>query len=175
MPPLFTGTIPKNYNEHLFVDFGTIDTPDWQEFCKGITSRGVDISEDTEEYYDFCGRGSPDTDVTTQTVTRNYTGYRALGDPAQDHVFLDLLYNLDLRNVRYIRYYDNPPTSWTTPTPRGNGWQGNGKITIADDGSGDATARQNIDFSILEEGYPTRGTVAVDPDTNIPTFTPLAP
>lgn len=172
----FTGTRPKNFNERVFVNFNTTtgEEAEWHELCHGILSRGNDFGEETEEYYYFCGEGSPETDVTGQTVTRNYTGHRFLGDTAQDIIFLDKLYDTGNRNVQYIRFYENPPASWTGPPARGNGWMGYGTLQIADDGSGDTNVRQNIDFSITENGAPTRGTVTVDAESNVPTFTPLA-
>lgn len=172
----FVGTIPRNFNERIFINFntGSGETAEWHELCHGILSRGVDISQDTEEYSYLCSEGSSETIVSGQTVTRNYTGHRFLGDTAQDIIFLDKLYDIGDRNVQYIRYYENPPASWATSPARGNGWQGFGTLQISDDGSGDASVRQNIDFSITENGTPTRGTVTVDSDTNIPAFTPLA-
>ena len=112
-------------------------------------------------------RGTSDVESSSQTITRTFSGNRFLGDPAQDSIFIDRMYSLDNRQVEFMEYHDNAPTSWAD---KGNGYKGLANIQISDDGGGDAGSRESIEFSLLYAGRPTRGTVTIAADTGVPTF-----
>lgn len=170
MPGTFAGTKPKAFNRHFWINLGASDTPEWVELSHGISSRGVDVAEETEEYYYMSGRGTADVESSSQSITRTFSGNRFLGDPAQDAIFIDMMYSLDGRAVEFLDYYDNPPASWAD---KGNGYKGMANVQIADDGGGDAGARESIEFSLLYSGQPVRGTVEVAEDEG-PVFTELS-
>lgn len=177
MAGTFAGTKPKAFNRHFWINIGTADTPEWVEICNGISSRGVDVSEDEEKYYYMCGRGSADVESSSQSITRTFTGNRFLGDPAQDAIFIDKMYTLDNRQVEYLDYYDNPPESWNVGKEgsRGNGYKGVASVKVSNDGGGDTGARESIGFSLLYSGLPTRGTVTFESSGAAPTFEALTP
>lgn len=158
---------PKAYNKRFFLNFGTSEAPKWYEVARGITSRGNNFSESSETYYPMDQRGTAEIETASQSVSRTWSGFRVIGDEAQDAILIDALYDLDKRNVEYIEYYDNVTTG-------DNGWKGNGSITISDDGSGDTANRETIGIGLNIIGKPTRGTVALDTadGTNKITFTP---
>lgn len=168
-PGEFVGAKPKAYNRHFAINIGTSGAPEILEICHGISSRGNNISEDTEEYNYMCGRGSSESEITEQTVVRTFNGNRFIGDPAQDAIFIDRMYDMNKREVEYYDWYDNMPS--TMLTEKGNGWKGTGTIVITDDGSGDAPARETISFNLNQSGAPTRGTVTKTEDSI--TFAPL--
>ncbi len=145
---------PKNYNRVFLIDIGSADTPNIVPLAAGITSHGSSISESTEKYYYMDQRGTAETDLTGQEVSRSFSGHRIKGDAAQDYILDELLYDLDGRSVTFYDYDD-----MVTGGP--NGWKGSAVIQIADDGSGDTAARQNISFTLYLSGKPERGTVAL--------------
>lgn len=150
---------PKAYNRRFFINIGTSELPSWVELARGISSRSNSFSEETENYYYMDGRGTAETDPTTQTVTRTFSGNRVIGDEAQDYLFFDNIYDLDKRVVQFIEFYDNMPAG----AP--NGWQGTYTLSITDDGSGDATARESIGINASINGIPQRGTVTMENGT----------
>lgn len=158
---------PKTYNRHFLIDIGTEGAPKWAELARGITSRGSSVNEDTQNYYDMAGRGTAETETTGQTVTRSFTGFRVFGDEAQDEVLINRLYDLDRRVVPFMEYYDNMPDG------KPNGCKGYYTLSITDDGSGDANARENIGINAAINGKPEIGTVTVG-ENGVPTFTPKA-
>ena len=132
----------------------------------GITSRGNSINEQSQEYYDMAGRGVAESEVTGVSVSRTFTGFRRFGDAAQDAI-MDRLYDLDNRKVKFIECYDNLGSG------KPNGRQGEGVLSITDDGSGDAQNRENISFGLKILGTPQKGTVTIGED-GTPTFSPQA-
>ncbi len=164
MPGTFSGTKPKAFNRHFCLNLGTAEAPQWMDIKEGIASRGADISEDEEKYEYMSGRGTADTESASQAVARTFSGNRFLGDPVQDAIFIDRMYNLDKREIEYLDYYDNPPASWKVGGSDGigNGYKGKANLKISDDGGGDAGKRETIEFSLLYSGPPVRGTVTVD-------------
>ena len=81
------------------------------------------------------------------SVSRTFTGFRRFGDAAQDAI-MDRLYDLDNRKVKFIECYDNLGSG------KPNGRQGEGVLSITDDGSGDAQNRENISFGLKILGTP---------------------
>lgn len=163
---------PMTYNRHFAINIGTAGSPIWAEFCKGVTSRGNDYAEDTEDYYDMCGRGIAETVVSGQTITRNFSGWRVFGDAAQDFLFFDRIYDFANREVQFLSWYDDMPAELVTA--HGNGEQGNATLTISDDGSGDANVRENVEWGLAINGQPVRGNVTVTPPStegDLPTYT----
>lgn len=157
---------PKAYNRRFFIDIGTSETPKWVELARGIASRSNSFTEETENYYYMDGRGTAETDATTQTVTRTFSGNRVIGDEAQDYLFFDNVYNLDGRVVPFMEFYDNMETG------KENGWKGTYTLSISDDGSGDATARETVGINASINGIPERGTVTLS--DGVPTFSPAS-
>lgn len=155
---------PRAFNRRIFINIGTSIVPQWAEIAVGISSRGVTFTENEEEYYYMSERGTAEKEPTTQSISRSFTGNRFVGDPAQDSIFIDRLYELDNREVEYIEFYDN-----INDGP--NGWKGRASITISDDGSGDVSNRENIGFGLSINGKPKRGTVTMK-DNGEPEFTP---
>lgn len=158
---------PKARGRKFAVNFGTVAAPAWHLICFGISSRGTDFSEDKEEYEYMCG--GKDTEPTEQTVSRSFSGNRFIGDPAQDAIFIDRIFNMDNRHVQVYEWYDGQPAEITTA--KGNGWSYDATITISDDGSGDAPERETIGFSLDINGTPKRGTVEQAGTEEEPTFT----
>lgn len=144
---------PKAYNKRYFINFGTSEEPKWAEIARGITSRGNNFSESSETYYPMDQRGTAEIETTSQSVSRTWSGFRVIGDAAQDAILIDALYDLDKRNVEYVEYYDNVTGV--------NGWRGNGSLTISDDGSGDTANRETIGIGLNIIGKPQRGTVVM--------------
>lgn len=157
---------PRAFNRRWWIDISTGETPEWAEIAKGISSRGNSISEQSQDYYDMSGRGVAESEVTGITVSRTWSGWRAIGDAAQDAI-MERLYGLDGRKVKFLECYDNMAASAV------NGSQGEAILSISDDGSGDANNRENIGFGIKILGVPTRGTVVISA-SGVPTFTPKA-
>ena len=157
---------PRAYNRRWWIDVSTIGTPEWAEIAKGISSRGNSISEQSQDYYDMAGRGVAESEVTGITVSRTWSGWRVLGDKAQDAI-MDKLYSLDGRRVKFLECYDNMEAEAV------NGHQGVAVLSITDDGSGDANNRENIGFGLKIEGTPEAGTVTIA-EGGKPTFTPAA-
>lgn len=147
---------PKVYNRHILINTGTTESPVWSEIAAGITSRGNSITENTEKYYYINNRGAAETELTTQEIVRSFSGNRIVGDAAQDKLLIENLYNMDGRVFEFLDYHDNVTGV--------NGWKGNCTLTISDDGSGDASARETINFSMSLNGKPERGTVTKGPD-----------
>lgn len=157
---------PRAYNRRWWIDVSTNETPEWAEIAKGISSRGNSISEQSQDYYDMAGRGVAESEVTGITVSRTWSGWRVLGDKAQDAI-MDKLYSLDGRRVKFLECYDNMDAEVV------NGHQGVAVLSITDDGSGDANNRENIGFGLKIEGTPEAGTVTIAEGGN-PTFAPAA-
>ncbi|NLS84147.1 MAG: hypothetical protein GXZ14_00835 [Ruminococcaceae bacterium] len=157
-----TFTKPKAYNRRIFINFGTETAASWAEVAAGITSRGASVSEQSEDYYDMAGRGVAETETTGVKIGRTFSGYRVIGDTAQDEVFWNRMTDLNKRQVEVIEFYDN--ITGTT-----NGRKGTAAISISDDGSGDATARENISFGYTFIGEPKAGKVTLT--GGVPTFT----
>ena len=130
---------PMTWNRRWWIDLSANDSPQWAEVSVGITSRGNSINEQSQEYYDMAGRGVAESEVTGVSVSRTFTGFRRFGDAAQDAI-MDRLYDLDNRKVKFIECYDNLGSG------KPNGRQGEGVLSITDDGSGDAQNRENISF-----------------------------
>lgn len=154
---------PKAFNRRWWIDISANDTPEWAELAHGITSRGNSINEQSQDYYDMAGRGVAESEITGVSVSRTFSGFRVFGDSAQDAV-MDRLYDLDNRAVKFIECYDNMGSG------KPNGRQGEGVLSITDDGSGDAQNRENISFGLKILGTPEKGTVTIA--ENKPTFTP---
>lgn len=148
-----TYTKPKAYNKRFLLNIGTTGSPKWVEVARGITSRGNNFSESSETYYPMDQRGTAEIETTSQSVSRTWSGFRVIGDEAQDYVFVDALYDLDKRTVEFVEYYDNVEGV--------NGWKGTASITISDDGSGDTANRETIGFGLNLIGKPVRGTATV--------------
>ena len=148
-----TYTKPKAYNKRLLLNIGTTESPKWVEVARGITSRGNNFSESSETYYPMDQRGTAEIETTSQSVSRTWSGFRVIGDEAQDYVFIDALYDLDKRSVEFVEYYDNVEGV--------NGWKGIASLTISDDGSGDTANRETIGFGLNLIGKPVRGTATV--------------
>ena len=148
-----TYTKPKAYNKRFLLNIGTAVSPKWVEVARGITSRGNNFSESSETYYPMDQRGTAEIETTSQSVSRTWSGFRVIGDEAQDYVFIDALYDLDKRTVEFVEYYDNVEGV--------NGWKGNASLTISDDGSGDTANRETIGFGLNLIGKPVRGTATV--------------
>lgn len=148
---------PKNYNRNMVINIGTPDAPNYVLIATGVLSRANNISEETEQNYYMDGRGTAETAVTSQNVSVSFTGHRAVGDPAQDYILDEVLFQIDNRDVEFYDYDDSIPT--TGPKARPNGWKGIATISISDFGSGDAKARQNISFTLNFKGKPDRGMV----------------
>lgn len=148
-----TYTKPKAYNKRFLLNIGTTESPKWVEVARGITSRGNNFSESSETYYPMDQRGTAEIETTSQSVSRTWSGFRVIGDAAQDYVFIDALYDLDKRTVEFVEYYDNVEGV--------NGWKGNASLTISDDGSGDTANRETIGFGLNLIGKPVRGTATV--------------
>lgn len=148
-----TYTKPKAYNKRFLLNIGTTGSPKWVEVARGITSRGNNFSESSETYYPMDQRGTAEIETTSQSVSRTWSGFRVIGDEAQDYVFIDALYNLDKRSVEFVEYYDNIEGV--------NGWKGIASLTISDDGSGDTANRETIGFGLNLIGKPARGTATV--------------
>lgn len=157
---------PRAYNRRWWIDVSTNGTPEWAEIAKGISSRGNSISEQSQDYYDMAGRGVAESEVTGITVSRTWSGWRVLGDKAQDAI-MDKLYSLDGRRVKFLECYDNMGAEAV------NGHQGVAVLSITDDGSGDANNRENIGFGLKIEGTPEAGVVTIA-EGGTPTFTPAA-
>lgn len=153
-------------NRRWWIDLSANDSPQWAEVSVGITSRGNSINEQSQEYYDMAGRGVAESEVTGVSVSRTFTGFRRFGDAAQDAI-MDRLYDLDNRKVKFIECYDNLGSG------KPNGRQGEGVLSITDDGSGDAQNRENISFGLKILGTPQKGTVTIGED-GTPTFSPQA-
>ena len=126
---------PKTFNRRWWIDLSANDSPQWAEVASGITSRGNSINEQSQEYYDMAGRGVAESEITGVSVSRTFTGFRRFGDAAQDAI-MDRLYDLDNRKVKFIECYDNLGSG------KPNGRQGEGVLSITDDGSGDAQNRK---------------------------------
>ena len=148
-----TYTKPKAYNKRFLLNIGTTESPKWVEVARGITSRGNNFSESSETYYPMDQRGTAEIETTSQSVSRTWSGFRVIGDAAQDYVFIDALHDLDKRTVEFVEYYDNVEGV--------NGWKGTASITISDDGSGDTANRETIGFGLNQIGKPVRGTATV--------------
>lgn len=155
-----TYTKPKAYNKRFLLNIGATGSPKWVEVARGITSRGNNFSESSETYYPMDQRGTAEIETTSQSVSRTWSGFRVIGDEAQDYVFIDALYDLDKRSVEFVEYYDNVEGV--------NGWKGIASLTISDDGSGDTANRETIGFGLNLIGKPVRGTATV---TYKPTIT----
>ena len=140
---------PMTWNRRWWIDLSANDSPQWAEVSVGITSRGNSINEQSQEYYDMAGRGVAESEVTGVSVSRTFTGFRRFGDAAQDAI-MDRLYDLDNRKVKFIECYDNLGSG------KPNGRQGEGVLSITDDGSGDAQNRENISFGLKILGTPQR-------------------
>lgn len=153
---------PRSYNRRWWIDVSVNDTPEWAEIAKGISSRGTNISEQSQDYYDMAGRGVAESEVTGITVSRTWSGWRVLGDKAQDAI-MEKLYSLDGRRVKFLECYDNMGDEAV------NGHQGFAVLSVTDDGSGDANNRENISFGLKIEGTPEAGTVTIGED-GTPTF-----
>ena len=97
---------PKAYNRIWWIDVRAAEQPEWAKIAVGISSRGNSINEQSQDYYDMEGRGVAESEVTSVAVTRTFTGWRAIGDKAQDAV-MERLYDLDNRTVDFIECYDN--------------------------------------------------------------------
>lgn len=154
---------PKVYNRKFLINIGGAEAPHWAEIAAGITSRGNSFTENSEEYQYISNEGAAETEPTTQSVTRTFSGNRFIGDAAQDEIFIRRIYDLDSREVEFMEYYKDVPGA--------NGWKGRATILIADDGSGDSTARETIGFNLAVNGKPQRGTVTVGED-GVPVFAP---
>lgn len=165
---VMAGRKPKHVtnNRRWWIDLSANDSPQWAEVSVGITSRGNSINEQSQEYYDMAGRGVAESEVTGVSVSRTFTGFRRFGDAAQDAI-MDRLYDLDNRKVKFIECYDNLGSG------KPNGRQGEGVLSITDDGSGDAQNRENISFGLKILGTPQKGTVTIGED-GTPTFSPQA-
>ena len=148
-----TYTKPKAYNKRFLLNIGMTESSKWVEVARGITSRGNNFSESSETYYPMDQRGTAEIETTSQSVSRTWSGFRVIGDEAQDYVFIDALYDLDKRNVEFIEYYDNVEGV--------NGWKGIASLTISDDGSGDTANRETVGFGLNLIGKPVRGTATV--------------
>ena len=148
-----TYTKPKAYNKRFLLNIGTTESPKWVEVARGITSRGNNFSESSETYYPMDQRGTAEIETTSQSVSRTWSGFRVIGDEAQDYVFIDALYDLDKRSVEFVEYYDNVEGV--------NGWKGIASLTISDDGSGDTANRETVGFGLNQIGKPVRGTATV--------------
>ena len=157
---------PSSYNRRWWIDVSVNDTPEWAEIAKGISSRGTNISEQSQDYYDMAGRGVAESEVTGITVSRTWSGWRVLGDKAQDAI-MEKLYSLDGRRVKFLECYDNMGDEAV------NGHQGFAVLSVTDDGSGDANNRENIGFGLKIEGTPEAGTVTIG-EGGTPTFVPKA-
>ena len=157
---------PMTWNRRWWIDLSANDSPQWAEVSVGITSRGNSINEQSQEYYDMAGRGVAESEITGVSVSRTFTGFRRFGDAAQDAI-MDRLYDLDKRKVKFIECYDNLGSG------KPNGRQGEGVLSITDDGSGDAQNRENISFGLKILGTPQKGTVTIGED-GTPTFKPEA-
>ena len=157
---------PRSYNRRWWIDVSVNDTPEWAEIAKGISSRGTNISEQSQDYYDMAGRGVAESEVTGITVSRTWSGWRVLGDKAQDAI-MEKLYSLDGRRVKFLECYDNMGDEAV------NGHQGFAVLSVTDDGSGDANNRENIGFGLKIEGTPEAGTVKIG-EGGTPTFVPKA-
>ena len=59
---------PRSYNRRWWIDVSVNGTPEWAEIAKGISSRGTNISEQSQDYYDIAGRGVAESEVTGITV-----------------------------------------------------------------------------------------------------------
>jgi len=77
---------PKAYNRIWWIDVRAAEQPEWAKIAVGISSRGNSINEQSQDYYDMEGRGVAESEVTSVAVTRTFTGWRAIGDKAQDAV-----------------------------------------------------------------------------------------
>ena len=157
---------PRSYNRPWWIDVSANGTPEWAEIAKGISSRGTNISEQSQDYYDMAGRGVAESEVTGITVSRTWSGWRVLGDKAQDAI-MEKLYSLDGRRVKFLECYDNMGDEAV------NGHQGFAVLSVTDDGSGDANNRENIGFGLKIEGTPEAGTVTIG-EGGTPTFVPKA-
>lgn len=153
---------PRSYNRRWWIDVSVNGTPEWAEIAKGISSRGTNISEQSQDYYDMAGRGVAESEVTGITVSRTWSGWRVLGDKAQDAI-MEKLYSLDGRRVKFLECYDNMADEAV------NGHQGFAVLSVTDDGSGDANNRENIGFGLKIEGTPEAGTVTIGAG-GVPTF-----
>lgn len=151
----------------MLLNLGTTETPDWKPAIVGISSRTNAVSEETQDYYYMSGKGSAETEPTTQKVSVTFTGHRAVGDPLQDKVMDDMLFDMEIRNLEFIDYQDIIDAPGAS-----NGWKGDASITITDFGSGEANVRQTISFTMNLKGKPERGSVAYDNITKKYTWTP---
>ena len=157
---------PRSYNRRWWIDVSVNGTPEWAEIAKGISSRGTNISEQSQDYYDMAGRGVAESEVTGITVSRTWSGWRVLGDKAQDAI-MEKLYSLDGRRVKFFFFFDNMGDEAV------NGHQGFAVLSVTDDRSGDANNRENIGFGLKIEGTPEAGTVTIG-EGGTPTFVPKA-
>lgn len=144
---------PKAYNRHFALNLGTAEAPNWAEIAAGISSRGTSISEGSEDFYYMNNRGSAESAATTQKISRSFSGNRFIGDPLQDAIFIERLYDMNRREVEFLEWYDNMPSE------KPNGMKGKCTIVVSDDGSGDTSNRENISFSLSINGKPEKGTV----------------
>ena len=142
----------------------------WQDGEDGVS---IVIPGELPEQYkgekrekDYVVQGERMGEVTGVSVSRTFTGFRRFGDAAQDAI-MDRLYDLDNRKVKFIECYDNLGSG------KPNGRQGEGVLSITDDGSGDAQNRENISFGLKILGTPQKGTVTIGED-GTPTFKPEA-
>ncbi len=140
--------------------------PNGRRLPSGITSRGNSINEQSQEYYDMAGRGVAESEITGVSVSRTFTGFRRFGDAAQDAI-MDRLYDLDNRKVKFIECYDNLGSG------KPNGRQGEGVLSITDDGSGDAQKPRKHQLRPQDPGHSQKGTVTIGED-GTPTFSPQA-
>lgn len=156
---------PKNYNRVMAIRAVGKEAEDYMVIAVGILSRGSSYSETTEDYKYMSGRGTSEKVLSSQEVGTSFTGHRAVGDPAQDYILDEVLYDLDNREVEFLDYDDGAPTG----SP--NGYHGSATLQITDPGSGDAASRQNIGFTLNYKGKPERGTVTKESGGKL-TFTP---
>lgn len=160
---------PKNYNRCMIIKPDDQTEEGWMLIATGITSRASNFSETAETYYYMSGRGMADKEPTTQEAGYTYSGHRAVGDPAQDYALDEVLYDMEKRNIEWIEWDDGVDISGD-PKPA-NGWRGKGTLQITDPGSGDATARQTIGFTINLSGKPEKGTLVYDAGEQTYTWT----
>ena len=158
---------PKNYNRVMAVRPADKENAPYMVIAEGIMSRANNISETTESYQYLSGRGTAEKAVTGQEVGVSFSGHRKAGDPAQDYILDEVLYDIDSRDVEFLDYDDGIESG-------PNGYKGRANIQITDFGSGDAGSRQNIGFTLNFQGKPEKGTVAKSADNKL-TFTSVSP
>lgn len=160
---------PKNYDRIMLISRTGGESQSWMKVAFGINSRGVNINEETKKYYYMSGHGACETEVSGQDYSVTISGNRVIGDPAQDLIFEELLFDIDNREVEFMDF-DAGADVKDTKTAKPNGWRGKGTIQITDPGSGDARERQNIGFILSYKGKPERGIVSEESGAFI--FTP---